>query len=358
VNASGPWTRIATGLSGLAHADIAAPPVTPDPQNGRRYWYAVEPVDSAGWPGRWSNHADARPCGPQAPAPPSNLNASASACTSSTTITWTASTTPFLQGYRVRLYRGPSSAGIVDRSVQSAATFTAFNGLIPFAAYTVSVSALSWCNVESPPVERSLQITCPAVLGPPEWIRDLRVRRSGSDLIFDWSPVTATMRGDALVPALYRVYRADRPDFFADASRELPAVPSPGTTDAGRVFAGSSLEFYAVAAESAAGERGAVGHHFPQGARQVVRADAGTDWQISWPAVTHDMAGAFTPIAGYLVYVRPRAFTDRGDVVGLIPRRVVGSPILVPKAEGDFHLVVPEDVHGNQSATPKGLAFP
>ena len=61
------------------------------------------------------------------------------------------------------------------------------------------------------------------------------------------------------------------------------------------------------------------------------------------------MSGLYTPIASYLVYVRTRAFTDRSDVAGLTPRRVTGRPVLVPKVEGDYHLVVPEDVHGNQS---------
>ena len=104
-----------------------------------------------------------------------------------------------------------------------------------------------------------------------------------------------------------------------------------------------------VAAENAAGERGAVGHDYPQGVRQITKADQGSDWEVSWPLVTHDLDGFITPIASYLVYVRPRAFTDRSDIAGLTPRRVTAPPILVPKVEGDFHLVVPEDVHGNQS---------
>ena len=350
-SASGPWSVVASGLTGLTHADIAAAPTTPDPQNGQHYWYAIEPVSPEGWLGRWSNHADARPCTTDVPAAASNLGVIASACGTSITVTWGASPTPFLQGYRVRVYRGGLATGPLVASSQPAGTFTVFSSLIPFATYTVTVSALSWCNVESVPIARQIQITCPALLGLPKWISDLHMRRAGLGLVLEWSPVTSTVQGDPLIPTLYRIYRADRPDFFADASRELPSVPVPGSVDALRVFSGPSLEFYAVAAENSGGEHGAVGHDYPQGVRAglIAKSDAGSDWQVSWPLVTHDMQGTCTPTARYLVYARTRAFTDRSDVAGLTPWSVTGPPALIPKVEGDYHLVVPEDVHGNRS---------
>lgn len=349
--ATGPWTRIAAGVTGLALADVADPPGgRPDPQNGLRYWYAIEPIDANGRPGRWSNRADARPCTMDAPNPAAFLNAAPASCSTSMTVTWGRSSTSNLQGYRLRVYRGDSASGVPERTLQTGGTFAALSGLVAFRQYTLWVTALSWCNVESAPVETQARITCPLLLDPPAFVPDLTMRRSGSDLVLSWSPVTMTVQGNALTPALYRVYRADRADFLADASRELPSVVLPGTVDAARVGSGASLEFYAVAAEDASGGRGGVGHDFPQGVRQVFKAPDGTDWVLTWGPIAYDIRGEFTPVAGYLVYTRAdRAFTDPDDVAGITPRWVTAPTARVPMSEGDFHLAVPEDVHGNRS---------
>jgi hypothetical protein len=350
--ATGPWTQVATGVTGQVLADVADPPAgRPDPQNGLRYWYAVEPIDADGRPGRWSNRADARPCTLDVPNPAAFLNATAGSCSTSMTVTWGASSTLNLQGYRLRVYRGSDASGVPERTLQTGGTFAALSGLVAFRQYTLTVTALTWCNIESVAVERQARITCPLLLDPPAFVPDLRMQRSGTDLDLSWSPVTTTVQGNALTPTLYRVYRADRADFLADISRELSPVAVPRTVDVGRVGAGASLEFYAVAAEDASGQRGSVCHDFPQGVRQVFQAPVGTDWELTWGAVAYDIRGEFTPVAGYRVYTRAdRAFTDPGDVAGLpAPRGAAAPPIRVPASEGDFHMAVPEDVHGNRS---------
>jgi hypothetical protein len=349
---AGPWSVVATGLTGLVHQDAGL-------ENGRLYHYALEPV-KGGWPGRWSNRVAVRPCSPLPPEPPGPLTAFEGDCTGELALFWDPSPTANLQGYVVRVFRGLSTSGVPEQQFVAASGFSIVPGLVPFRTYTFQVTALSWCDLESVPTNTAVQrCVCPLTLRPPAFVRDLRARRVGDDIVLTWSDVTADISGAPLVPSGYVVHRSTDPAFLASAATEVGRVPTPGLTDPGRgVQGGPVLEVWAVAAESASGERGGLGHDFPQPVRALLREPVGSQYRLSWRATTHDILGDETalgprdpaPLGWYHVYAAATPLR-RDNLAGLTPVTVPGdtTELLIDQAQGAFHFVVAEDVHGNLS---------
>lgn len=352
---AGTYELVAEGLTGTSHRDQGDPP---GPAlavvNDQLYHYALEPVDAGGYPGRWSARVPARPCSAAVPQPAGTLTVTPGPCSGSITARWTASPTPGLQGYRIRIYLGQAAAGTPVRVVTVPGTFASLRDLINWQYYTFTVNPVTWCEIEGPasaPV--TARVTCPLELDVPAFIPDLRLSRQGSDVALTWSPVASTVRGTPATIASYRVHRAADPAFLASAATAISDAPPASFTDAGRVGAGPSLEFYAVGAIDAAGRSGGIGHDLPQGARSVFATNLGAEWEVTWAPVRRDIRGSLTPVAAYEVYNSDAPLTrSRIEAESLVPAAVVPAPpARVPVVPGaTFWFVVPVDVHGNRSA--------
>jgi hypothetical protein len=184
----------------------------------------------------------------------------------------------------------------------------------------------------------------------PEMVRDLRVARSGADLVLSWSPVTTTILGEPFTATGHAVHEAARPDFVAD---DATVVARPSGTSArlpDRVGDGRAVEWLAVRAVGSAGA-GAACHDFPQGVGAFDEVFDATTVELSWSPVLHDISGAPTPITRYHVYASPSGPLSRSDVEALLPAAVVEETrAVLDRSLGDHHFVVAEDVHGNRSA--------
>ena len=323
-----------------------------DVVNGTLYEYRLEAF-AGPWPGRWSAPAQARPCTSVPPEPPANL-AVAPALPQVVRLTWDASPTADIAGYRVRIWIGPSPEGEPLAVRETTDTQLLFAPIAACREYTYEVTTLGWCELES---VTPLRVTergpiCPTLLGAPRTVRDLMLSRSGGDLVLDWSPIDATLEGDPLVPARYVLHRSTAADFFADAATFGGEVPVPGLSLAGEGGVGGAvLEFFSVAAESDAGLTGGLGRDFPLGVDDLTVEDAGTDWRLTWSPVERDLEQERTALLGYQVHASAtaldRASAGPATLVATLPPDATEA--LVDKALGDFHLVLAEDVHGNLS---------
>ena len=336
----GPWTIAADALVATSWLDAGL-------VNAREYHWAVEPLDGC-LPGRWSATVSAIPCDTtQAPDPPTGLSLLSGDCDGDALLSWTASPTPGVTGHVLVARR--AGALETERETIVPGTFGTLTGLVPFRDYDVTVAGIDGCGVRGEPsAALRVRLTCPLSIDPPAFIRDLRVRRQGSDVLLSWGAVTTTTQGAPFTPAAYRVHRASTPDFVA-ATAIVDRVVATSATQGSRVGNGA-LEFYAVAALDGSDRPGPVGHDLPQGIRGLSRATVGTDYALTWSPVTHDVDGERTAVASYEVHASTSPLT-RAAADARAPDAVVTAPAAtLPQALGAYHLVIAVDVHGNRSA--------
>jgi len=340
----GELALLAPGLATTSYEDL-------DVVNGVEYRYVVLPR-AGGWPGCWSAEAVVRPCAPSAIEPPSALAALPPSCGTCIVLTWSSSPSPDVRDYVLGIHPFGDPTLPPERTmvIPHPGGFQVACGLVPFREYAFTLRARSWCGSESdlaPPAYQ--RITCPLAADRPAFVTTLHVRRQGTDLRLDWDPITTTVQGAPLTPDGYVVHGADQADFPADLPHELAVVPTPGHVVPSRVGDGVRLEVFTVAAVAPGGARGASGHDFPQGVRDLVREDLGGTWRLTWTPVRDDIRGELTPVAAYRVHASTAPLT-RADVEGRPPDLVVTEPTAdVPAGLGDYHYVTVVDVHGNES---------
>jgi hypothetical protein len=83
---------------------------------------------------------------------------------------------------------------------------------------------------------------------PPQAVSGLAGSRSENDLVLSWPAVTQDIRGRAVTPDHYVVYRADEPYFIPGPSDVLATPTSPSYTDRGVLADPAQRHYYVVTA--------------------------------------------------------------------------------------------------------------
>jgi hypothetical protein len=195
----------------------------------------------------------------------------------------------------------------------------------------------------------------------PQVIGDLRLAKSGSDIIVSWNPVTTTIYGKAATISKYEVYRGTTLNFIPGPGNliSLPTQTGTSFTDFGALSGGGNY-YYLVRAVDSQGNGSGLGNQLPMGIDilAVVKSTV-TPGKIvlTWPAVSTAFTATSTPgaplmIDHYEVYGQGTLFTRANIRDGLVPL-ITSTPLLsielTPPAGTQYYSVVAVDARGNRS---------
>lgn len=351
----------ASPVSATAFADAGL-------SNTVTYYYYVVALDAEGFESRWSNFnsdcavdgpdcVEATPLNPNPPGAPTGVTVTDPATGGRLNVSWLANPENDIRYYEVfwGLVAGtPEQVRNVGRS-----TSTVLTDLANGTAYWVAVKATNTSGLTSgySAWVSGVPTAPPKGLTAPQWIRDLRVDKSGQDARLSWSAVTTDIWGGAETVSAYEIYRGPTPDFVPGPANRIGTTAATTFTDPGALGTGTPAYHYLVRAVDAAGNAGGLGGQLPQGIDllRVDRAPTAGWLRLSWPAVTTDVDNHAARIARYDVYYGDKPFR-RADVRdGKTPP---GAPIsstsgtsidLAQPAGNGYYSVIVVDAKGNLS---------
>ena len=178
--------------------------------NGVTYAYYLTSLDSGGFEGPPSADPapSATPTNPNPPAPPTGLSVSDTGTGSSLTVIWAVNSEPDLSGYT--LYWGTTSGVYTSSQAFSKNTTSALvSGLVTGTAYYFALKAsntsgkTSGYSAEAWGRPSGLKLA----IRPPAMITDLKVTRSGADLVLTWTEPVLDVGGAPVVVTQFKVYR-------------------------------------------------------------------------------------------------------------------------------------------------------
>lgn len=354
----------ASPVTGLTYADTGL-------LNARTYNYAVVAFDASGFESRWSHFnsdcavsgpdcLEATPLNPNPPAAPTGFAVTDPESGGKLNLAWSANTESDLGYYEVHY----GTAQGVYTAVNNAGRATSFSlvGLVNGTTYYIAITAT---NTSGRTSANSQETT-----GTPTWVRgvrspqfiaNLRLRKSGTDIVVSWDPVATTIYGKATTIARYEIYRGTTVSFDPGPSNLIspPGLTGTSFTDPGALSAGTNT-YYLVRALDSQGNGSGLGNQLPMGIDALAAAKSTVtpgNIVLSWPAVTTEFSPGTTPgrplrIDRYEVYARSTLFT-RGDIRdGLVPLETAttGASIeLTPPASTLYYSVLAVDARGNKS---------
>ena len=176
--------------------------------NGVNYAYYLTSLDSDGFEGPPSAAASATPLNPNPPSPPTGLTVSDTGTGSSLAASWAANGEPDLSGYT--LFWGTASGVYTSSQAYPKNTTSALvSGLVTGTAYYFALKAsntsgkTSGYSAEAWGRPSGLKLA----IRPPAMITDLKVTRSGADLVLTWTEPVLDVGGAPVVVTQFRVYR-------------------------------------------------------------------------------------------------------------------------------------------------------
>lgn len=363
--AQNPLTKInASPITGLAYADTGL-------TNAQTYYYAVVALDAEGFESRWSHFntdcavsgpdcLKATPLNPNPPANPSGLVVTDAESGGKLYVSWTANGETDLKYYEI--HYGTSPGNYTATVNTGKAPSGAVDGLVNGTTYYVAVTATNTSNLTSGFSQEKTGVpTNVRGVKAPQFISDLRLAKSGNDIVLSWSAVTTNIYGKTATISKYEVYRGTTATFVPGPANLISPTNLSATsfTDLGALAGGSNYH-YLVRAVDTAGNVGGLGNQLPSGIDALVMAKSGTtpgNVILSWPAVTtvfspSDLPGGPVTIDHYEVYARSTLFT-RGDIrdgsVPLLVSPTATSVELTPPASTQYYSVVVVDKRGNKS---------
>jgi hypothetical protein len=176
--------------------------------NNKTYWYYVSSVDSDGFESPSSNLVSAVPLNPDAPAAPSGLTISDPGLETILSVSWAPNAESDLSGYI--LYWGTQSGGYPNsQNYPKSVTSVSVEGLTRDVRYYFALTAKNTSGRESVYSQEKSGVPTALKLAvkPPAMIRDLKVYKSGGDLLLTWSKPLLDVGGSPKDVAGYVVYR-------------------------------------------------------------------------------------------------------------------------------------------------------
>ena len=331
--------------------------------NGTTYYYHVIAIDPAGFQSSWSNFnsdcgvagpdcVQATPTNPDPPGVPTGLAVTDPGLGNQLLFSWDANPEADLDFYTISW--GPGSNNPVNVAQAAQPTFTA-TGLTEGQTYCAIVSAT---NTSGNTSADTTEVCDFAVLAPgvrlPDFIDDLRVSRSGADIVLDWSEVTTDLYGKPAEIVNYEIFRGTAPDYTVSGLTKIGDCAAPCTTFPDPSAAGNGLsQHYRVRAVGADGRSGALGSEAPAGVElQLARGTLSGDILLSWTPATLDLDGNPVDLQHYLVFGSdaPLPQTDVLDGVASPLLTVGGTSVeLTPPVQSHFYTVFVVDTRGNIS---------
>ena len=176
--------------------------------NTQSYAYYITSVDSQTFEGAPSAAATATPLNPNPPLAPTGLHAADTGTGTAATVSWNANSEPDLSGYV--LVWGTSSGVYTGTLALPAGSTTALvGGLTNGVTYYFAVAARNTSGLQSP---NSAEAVC-AMTGlrlairPPALINDLKVTKSGQDLVLTWTKPSTDVGGAPTTVNSFLIYR-------------------------------------------------------------------------------------------------------------------------------------------------------
>ena len=189
----------------------------------------------------------------------------------------------------------------------------------------------------------------------PRWIQDLRARRSGSNVVLEWTEVATDYYGKPESVASYEILRGASPNYDPAAMTVIGSCPSPceSFTDPGGATAASSYH-YRVRAVDVDGNAGGLGSNPPAPVTVLVSRSVTVPGNLvlTWSPVTTTVDGATTQIDRYRIYASDQPFTRTDIRNGLLaPVTTVAAPPyeFTPPPQSRYHSVIAVDTRGNLS---------
>jgi hypothetical protein len=284
--------------------------------NATRYYYYATSADADGFEGARSNPNDdcdagpgcvtARPLNPNPPAAPTGLFVRDQGSGGRLSVSWSPNPETDVKTYTVRWGTSPGLY-TASQSIAAPTTQTTLIGLQNGTPYYVTVTATNTSGHESAPAPE--QAAVPSLvqgIAPPRAIADLRLSRSGSDLVLTWSRPLVDIYGRPTTVVGYRVYYATTPSFSITGATPIATIGSGGTTTWTHV-GGITLPangYYVVTAGDASGLWSGAGRDLPNGIADLdVTSPSASTVHLAWLPVTTDVQGLQTLVGYYQIHV-------------------------------------------------------
>jgi hypothetical protein len=188
-----------------------------------------------------------------------------------------------------------------------ATTTVTLQGLQDGIRYFVTVTATNTSGHESAPAaEQSGVSHLFQGIAPPRAISDLKVTRSGNDVVLNWSRPVVDIYGRPTTVVSYRVYMGATPNYVVTGMSPLATLSSGSTTTwthtGGILLPGNS--YYLVTAQDASGLSSGAGRDLPNGIPNLSPTFVSPSTvHLTWAAVTTDVQGLPTLIDHYQIHV-------------------------------------------------------
>lgn len=376
-NPNGPYAKVNSApVTGTTYADTSV-------INATKYYYYVVALDAEGFESRWSNFnsdcdldtgtcdsnpADdcvkATPLNPNPPAPPTGVVVTDPETGGKLDISWNPNSESDLKNYTVHWGTSP---GVYTNSENAGKkTSHTITGLSNGTTYYVAVTATNTSNKTSGYSEEKTGVpTVVQGIKSPGFISDLRLDKSGADIVLSWSAVTKDIYGKSESVARYEIFRGTTPTFVPDLANKIGETASTSFTDLGALGSGKASSYYLVRAVDADGNAGGLGRQLPDGIADLRVDESQTtpgNLVLSWTAVNDTFhpsgTGGPTIIDHYEVYAKSTPF-PREQICDLAEAGCSGlAPIvtttatsveIAPPAASQYYSVIAVDNRGNKS---------
>jgi hypothetical protein len=284
--------------------------------NATRYYYYAVSADGDGFEGARSNPNDdcdagpgcvtARPINPNPPSAPSGLLVRDQGTGGRLSVSWSANPETDVKTYTVR-WGTTSGAYTSSSSVTPPTTQASLSGLQNGTPYYVTVTATNTSGLTSAPAPE--QVGIPSVvqgIAPPRAITDLRLSRSLSNLVLNWTKPTVDIYGRPTSVVGYRVYYGTTPNFSITGATPIAVIGS-GATTTWTHTGGITLPangYYLVTAGDASGLWSGAGRDLPNGIGDLdVTSPSASTVHLAWLPVTTDVQGLQTLVGYYQIHV-------------------------------------------------------
>jgi len=284
--------------------------------NATRYYYYAASSDGDGFEGARSNPNDdcdagpgcvtARPLNPNPPSAPTGFLVRDLGTGGRLGLSWSPNPETDVKSYTVR-WGTTSGVYTASQSVTPPTTQATLFGLQNGTPYYATVTATNTSGLTSAPAPEQAGI--PSLvqgIAPPRAISDLRVSRSGSNLVLSWSAPAVDIYGRPTTVVGYRVYYGTTPGFSITGVTPTAVIASGSTTTWTHV-GGITLPangFYLVTAGDANGLWSGAGRDLPNGIADLdVTSPSDTTVHLSWLPVTNDVQGLQTLVSYYQIHV-------------------------------------------------------
>jgi len=343
--------------------------------NAVTYSYYVTSLDGAGFEGPPSSVASATPLNPNPPAVPAGFTATDSGTGDSVDLHWTANAEADLAGYT--LWWGTTSGVYTaSQSQPKGAVATRLSGLTQGVTYYFTLTATNTSGRTSAPAPEvhATLTSSPLAVRPPALIADLRVTRSGSDLVLTWTKPLVDVGGQAVSVSSFQLFRVvgiydwnlDTVSLSSPNARVTIPATSATTysyTDSGAVTIAGTVTYLVVAFDPG-GDRSPASNPPPApvlGLRVTRSATTGKTL-LTFPPVTSVMTGSgpalvdhyavygFYPVTSASDHVRPPAPVLQATVPADLPT-CEGTALVCDGTTAPplFYTVVAVDRRGNTS---------